>query len=66
MKHSIHYLAGVGAAALGLSASECPVSTADLDAYGDLLNGLNDGNETSVAPPHAATDDGPLLSLMKA
>jgi hypothetical protein len=39
MTYSIHYLAGVGARRLGLSAAEVEVPTSD-DGYGEFLNGL--------------------------
>lgn len=39
MTYSIHYLAGVGAKRLGLSAAEVEVPTSD-DGYGEFLNGL--------------------------
>lgn len=40
MTYSIHYLAGVGAKRLGLSAAEVEVPTSD-DGYGEFLNGLH-------------------------
>lgn len=40
MSHSLAYLAGVGAAALGLDIYDIPVKCGDADAYGDALNGL--------------------------
>lgn len=45
MSHSLAYLAGVGAAALGLDIHDVPVKCSDYDAYGDVLNGLR------AAPP---------------
>lgn len=39
MTYSIHYLAGVGAKRLGLSAADVEVPTSD-DGYGEFLNGI--------------------------
>lgn len=56
MNHSIAYLAGVGAAALGLSASDSPIRCTDHDAYGDFLNGLG-AHVTEVGELEGAISD---------
>lgn len=54
MTYSIHYLAGVGAKRLGLSAAEVEVPTSD-DGYGEFLNGYY--HEFSDPTPDEIIDD---------